>query len=99
MNARHVFISFLSLRLPLDPVVSQLKWVVVGIVVPLLCVCLMVVIGYILYQYLMGIGQKTPYMLVISTTLKLNTHSLAFKMPFFSPENSKHLICIYDSFD
>lgn len=65
MNARHVFISFFSPRLPPDPVVSQLQWVVVGIVVPLLCLCIMVVIGYILHQYLMGIGQKTPYSLVI----------------------------------
>lgn len=57
--------SFFSPCLPPDPVVSQLHSVVVGIAVPLLCVSIMVVIGHILYQYLMGVGQKTPYILVI----------------------------------
>ncbi|TNM95060.1 interleukin-20 receptor subunit alpha [Takifugu flavidus] len=48
---------------PQDPLVIQLQWVIMGIVVPFLCVCVIVVIGRILYQYLMGMGQKTPYTL------------------------------------
>lgn len=74
MNVCHLFITFLS---P-DPIISQLKWVVVGIVVLMLCVCVIVVIGYILYHYLMGIGQETPYTLVIQTTC---THALALNSP------------------
>ncbi|XP_023140763.1 interleukin-20 receptor subunit alpha [Amphiprion ocellaris] len=48
---------------PKDPVVVQMQWVVVGIVVPSLCVCVMVVAAYFLYHYLTGKGQKNPYIL------------------------------------
>lgn len=53
--------------LPPDPVIGQLQRVVVGIVVPSVCMCMLVVIGYLLYHYLMGKGQKTPYILVMQT--------------------------------
>ncbi|XP_074541756.1 interleukin-20 receptor subunit alpha [Halichoeres trimaculatus] len=48
---------------PPDPLVAQLQWVVVGIVVPFACMCALVVIGCLLYQYLTGKGQKSPYTL------------------------------------
>ncbi|XP_059212501.1 interleukin-20 receptor subunit alpha [Centropristis striata] len=48
---------------PQDPVIGQLQRVVVGIVVPALCICTLVVVGYFLYNYLSGKGQKSPYIL------------------------------------
>ncbi|XP_051792987.1 LOW QUALITY PROTEIN: interleukin-20 receptor subunit alpha [Acanthochromis polyacanthus] len=48
---------------PKDPVIEQMQWVVVGIVVPSLCVCVIVVAAYFLYHYLTGKGQKSPYIL------------------------------------
>ncbi|XP_060908297.1 interleukin-20 receptor subunit alpha [Labrus mixtus] len=48
---------------PPDPLIAKLLMVVVGIVVPTVCICLLVVIGYFLYQYLTGKGQKSPYIL------------------------------------
>ncbi|XP_041660745.1 interleukin-20 receptor subunit alpha [Cheilinus undulatus] len=48
---------------PPDPWIAQLRWVVVGIVVPSACMCLLGVAGYLLYQYLTGKGQKSPYTL------------------------------------
>ncbi|XP_044024284.1 interleukin-20 receptor subunit alpha isoform X2 [Siniperca chuatsi] len=48
---------------PPDPVIGQLKTVVVGIVVSSVCVCMLVVVGYLLYHYLTGKGQKSPYIL------------------------------------
>uniref|UniRef100_A0A3P8TMW9 Interleukin 20 receptor, alpha n=1 Tax=Amphiprion percula TaxID=161767 RepID=A0A3P8TMW9_AMPPE len=55
---------------PKDPVVVQMQWVVVGIVVPSLCVCVMVVAAYFLYHYLTGKGQKNPYILIHSARLE-----------------------------
>ncbi|XP_061609019.1 interleukin-20 receptor subunit alpha [Phyllopteryx taeniolatus] len=43
-----------------DPVTGQVRMVVVGIVVPSLCICILLVVGYVLYHYLMGNGQKRP---------------------------------------
>ncbi|XP_061668909.1 interleukin-20 receptor subunit alpha [Syngnathoides biaculeatus] len=43
-----------------DPVSGQVWMVVVGIAVPSLCICVLLVISYILYHYLMGNGQKRP---------------------------------------
>ncbi|XP_047430200.1 interleukin-20 receptor subunit alpha [Mugil cephalus] len=48
---------------PQDPVIEQLKKAVVGIVVPSFCICMMIVVGYILYHYLTGNGQKSPVIL------------------------------------
>ncbi|KAG8011211.1 Interleukin-20 receptor subunit alpha, partial [Nibea albiflora] len=48
---------------PPDPVVDQLKRVVVGVVVPSVCMCMLTVAGYLLYHYLMGKGKKSPYIL------------------------------------
>ncbi|XP_029281719.1 interleukin-20 receptor subunit alpha [Cottoperca gobio] len=48
---------------PQDPVIGQLQRVVVAIIVPSVCICMMVVVGYLLYRYLSGKGQKSPYIL------------------------------------
>ncbi|KAK5606755.1 hypothetical protein CRENBAI_016100 [Crenichthys baileyi] len=48
---------------PQDPVIKQLQQVVVGIVVPFLCICIIVLISYPLYNYLAGKGQKSPFTL------------------------------------
>lgn len=48
---------------PEDPLIGQLRWVIVGIVVPAVCICVLVVVGYLLYRYLSGKGQKSPYIL------------------------------------
>ncbi|XP_036942161.1 interleukin-20 receptor subunit alpha [Acanthopagrus latus] len=48
---------------PQDPVIDQLKRVVVGIVVPSACICIMVVVGYLLHHYLAGKGQESPLFL------------------------------------
>lgn len=45
---------------PQDPVIEQLQGVVVGIVVPSLCICIIVLISYLLYNYLNGDGHKRP---------------------------------------
>uniref|UniRef100_A0A673BZM0 Interleukin 20 receptor, alpha n=1 Tax=Sphaeramia orbicularis TaxID=375764 RepID=A0A673BZM0_9TELE len=49
---------------PEDPVITQLKRIVVGIVVPSVCICFLVVGGYVLYHYLTGKDQKNPYFLL-----------------------------------
>ncbi|XP_067428932.1 interleukin-20 receptor subunit alpha [Thunnus thynnus] len=46
-----------------DPVIGQLQRVVVGIVVSSACMCMLLVVGYLLYHYLTGKGQKSPYIL------------------------------------
>ncbi|XP_071335042.1 interleukin-20 receptor subunit alpha [Trachinotus anak] len=46
-----------------DPVTDQLQRTVWGIIVPSLCICVLVVVGYFLRNYLMGKGQKRPYIL------------------------------------
>nr|XP_040016434.1 interleukin-20 receptor subunit alpha [Gasterosteus aculeatus aculeatus] len=48
---------------PADPVIGQLLRVVVGIVVPSVCMCTLAVVGYLLHNYLTGKGQKSPYIL------------------------------------
>ncbi|XP_070843686.1 interleukin-20 receptor subunit alpha [Chaetodon trifascialis] len=48
---------------PPDPVIGQLQRVVVGIVVTSGCMCMLLVVGYLLYHYVTGTGQKTPYIL------------------------------------
>lgn len=48
---------------PQDPMIEQLQKVVVGIVVPSLCICIIMVVAYLLYNYLTGSGQKSPFML------------------------------------
>lgn len=55
---------------PPDPVMGQLKRVVVGIVVPSLCLCMCLVVGYVLYRYLSGSGQKSPLTLVRGHALR-----------------------------
>ncbi|XP_023286119.1 interleukin-20 receptor subunit alpha-like [Seriola lalandi dorsalis] len=48
---------------PKDPVTEQLQRAVWGIVVPSLCICVLVVVGYFLRNYLMGKGQESPHTL------------------------------------
>lgn len=48
---------------PKDPLIEQMQWVIVGIVVPSLCICIIVVAAYFLHHYLTGKGQKSPYIL------------------------------------
>ncbi|XP_041830941.1 interleukin-20 receptor subunit alpha [Melanotaenia boesemani] len=48
---------------PQDPMIEQLQKMVVGIVVLSSCICIIMLVGYLLYNYLTGRGQKTPYML------------------------------------
>ncbi|XP_069570563.1 interleukin-20 receptor subunit alpha [Brachyistius frenatus] len=48
---------------PQDPVIEQLQRVVVGIVVPSLCLCIIAVAVYLLYNYLTGKGQTSPHTL------------------------------------
>nr|XP_057913040.1 interleukin-20 receptor subunit alpha [Doryrhamphus excisus] len=56
-----------------DPVKEQLQKVVVGIVVPSMCICILMVVGYLLYHYLTGKEHKRPSVLdtplLPSTTL------------------------------
>ncbi|XP_008296014.1 uncharacterized protein LOC103369148 [Stegastes partitus] len=56
-SARHCITT------PKDPVIEQMQWVVVGVVVPSLCVCLIAVAAYLLHHYLTGKDQKSPYIL------------------------------------
>ncbi|KAM4712630.1 interleukin-20 receptor subunit alpha [Anableps anableps] len=48
---------------PQDPVIVQMQQVVMGIVVPSLCICIIVLVSYLLYNYLSGKGQKSPFIL------------------------------------
>lgn len=59
--------AHLCLYFPPDPLIGQLQIVVVGIVIPSVCMCMLAVVGYFLYRYLMGKGQKSPYILVKHT--------------------------------
>ncbi|XP_054618561.1 interleukin-20 receptor subunit alpha [Dunckerocampus dactyliophorus] len=43
-----------------DPVKGQLQRVVVGIVVPSMCICILMVVGYFLYHFLTGKEHKRP---------------------------------------
>ncbi|XP_027896493.1 interleukin-20 receptor subunit alpha [Xiphophorus couchianus] len=45
---------------PQDPIIMQLQRVVVGIVVPSLCICIIVLVSYLLYNYLSGKEQTSP---------------------------------------
>ncbi|XP_042371344.1 interleukin-20 receptor subunit alpha-like, partial [Plectropomus leopardus] len=47
---------------PQDPVIDQLRWMVV-VVVPTVCISVLVVAGYLLYRYVSGKEQKSPYFL------------------------------------
>lgn len=71
---------------PSDPVTGQLKSVVVSIVVPTVCMCMLVVVGYLLYQYLTGKGQKSPYI--------LNPPSFHPPPLIIPPENCKFIFTI-----
>ncbi|KAM6915118.1 interleukin-20 receptor subunit alpha [Xenentodon cancila] len=71
------------LTTPQDPVIEQLRMVVVGIVVPALFICTIVVVGYILHVYVAGKEQKSPYM--------LNQHSF-HRSPFAFPPDHPSLI-------
>ncbi|XP_039980577.1 interleukin-20 receptor subunit alpha [Xiphias gladius] len=64
---------------PQDPVIAQMQRVVWGIVAPSLCMCVLMVVGYFLRNYLMGKGQKSPYI--------LNPPSFQPPLMTFSPEN------------
>uniref|UniRef100_A0A3Q1G754 Uncharacterized LOC110968206 n=1 Tax=Acanthochromis polyacanthus TaxID=80966 RepID=A0A3Q1G754_9TELE len=73
---------------PKDPVIEQMQWVVVGIVVPSLCVCVIVVAAYFLYHYLTGKGQKSPYILSFPSPEPLRTTSAAPPCSYF-PQGSE----------
>ncbi|KAF7231183.1 interleukin-20 receptor subunit alpha [Nothobranchius furzeri] len=51
------------LTTPKDPVIEQLQKSLVGIVVPFLCLCVILVVGCCLYSYLSGKDQKSPHIL------------------------------------
>lgn len=70
MASKGILITLISFTLS-DPMVEQLKKVVVGIVVPSFCICMFVVIGYVLHHYLTGNGQKSPVNLVRQVSDKL----------------------------
>ncbi|XP_077409474.1 interleukin-20 receptor subunit alpha [Vanacampus margaritifer] len=56
-----------------DPIPVQVQMAIFGIVVPSLCMCIFLVVGYILYHYLMGNGRKNPITLdVAPLRLQLN---------------------------
>ncbi|XP_053192651.1 interleukin-20 receptor subunit alpha [Scomber japonicus] len=48
---------------PQDPMIGQLQRVVVGIIVSSVCMCMLLVVGYVLFHYLTGKGQKSPFTL------------------------------------
>ncbi|XP_017264497.1 interleukin-20 receptor subunit alpha [Kryptolebias marmoratus] len=79
-NTKYCFsakIKFLSIQMrsqssewycittPKDPVIEQLQSSLVGIVVPALCICVLMVVGYVLYHYLTASDQKSPPILKI----------------------------------
>lgn len=64
------------LTMPQDPVIGQLQKMVWGIAVPALCMCVLVVIGYFLHNYLTGKDQKKPYMLNPHPVLPLPTSTI-----------------------
>uniref|UniRef100_A0A146Y5N4 Interleukin 20 receptor, alpha n=1 Tax=Fundulus heteroclitus TaxID=8078 RepID=A0A146Y5N4_FUNHE len=66
---------------PQDPVIEQLQQVVVGIVVPALCICIIVVVSYLLYNYLAGKEQRMPF--------RLNQLSFHPNPLVFLPDNTK----------
>ncbi|XP_067338905.1 interleukin-20 receptor subunit alpha isoform X2 [Channa argus] len=53
---------------PQDPVIGQLQRIVVSIVVPSMCVGALLVVCHFLSNYLMGRGQKRPYILNLFPT-------------------------------
>ncbi|XP_070705361.1 interleukin-20 receptor subunit alpha [Pempheris klunzingeri] len=72
---------------PPDPVIGQLQRMVVGIVVPSVCLGVLVVVGYLLYHYLTGKGQKSPYI--------LSPPSFHMSPLTFPPENLKPIIITF----
>ncbi|XP_030577704.1 interleukin-20 receptor subunit alpha [Archocentrus centrarchus] len=71
--------AWLCIITPQDPRIKQLESVVVGIVVPALCICMISVAGYLLHHYLSGKDQKSPNILFPPPF---------YKSPFtFPPEN------------
>ncbi|XP_078146140.1 interleukin-20 receptor subunit alpha [Centroberyx gerrardi] len=69
---------------PQDPVIGQLHRVVVGIVVPTVCICMLAVAGYLLCRSLRGEGQKKPHILELT---KFHCPPLTF-----SPEVTKFIL-------
>ncbi|KAM9339207.1 interleukin-20 receptor subunit alpha [Symphorus nematophorus] len=76
---------------PPDPLIGQLQRIVVGIVVPFVCVCILVLVGYILHHYLTGKGQKSPDILKPPSF-----HPLPLT---FNPENISLLITVIQPSD
>ncbi|KAM9840342.1 interleukin-20 receptor subunit alpha [Aulostomus maculatus] len=79
---------------PPDPLTSHLQLVIVGIVVPSLCMCMTLVVGYLLYHFLSGKGQESPRSLNPSSFQpltfypnNLNIPSIPFfKVPSLDPD-------------
>ncbi|XP_034384004.1 interleukin-20 receptor subunit alpha [Cyclopterus lumpus] len=63
MPAKCLSLARHCITTPQDPLIGQLQSVVVGIVIPSVCMCMLAVLGYFLYRYLTGKGQKSPYIL------------------------------------
>ncbi|KAK5853110.1 hypothetical protein PBY51_006929 [Eleginops maclovinus] len=84
MPAQYLPSAWHCITTPKDPVIGQLQQVVVGIVVPSVCMCMLVVVGYLLHRYLSGKGQKSPFILNLPT----------FHPPplTFPPENPKLIV-------
>ncbi|KAF7667778.1 hypothetical protein LDENG_00048560 [Lucifuga dentata] len=52
---------------PKDPLIGQLQRIVIGIVIPAACICVLMVVGYLLYHYLRGTGTKSPHILKLTS--------------------------------
>lgn len=63
MPTKHHASTWHCITIPQDPLIDQLKRIVVGIVVPAVLLCLLGSVGYVLYNYLSGKGQRSPYVL------------------------------------
>uniref|UniRef100_A0A669ENZ0 Fibronectin type-III domain-containing protein n=1 Tax=Oreochromis niloticus TaxID=8128 RepID=A0A669ENZ0_ORENI len=76
--------AWLCITTSQDPVIEQLQSVIVGIVVPALCIGMIIAAGYLFHRYLSGKDQRSPNILNASTF---------YKLPLvFPPENSNLLL-------
>lgn len=50
-----------------DPLVVQLQLIILSTIIPVVFMCVLVLIIYLLYHYLNGSGQETPSFLVMSS--------------------------------
>ncbi|XP_034018254.1 uncharacterized protein LOC117503173 isoform X2 [Thalassophryne amazonica] len=69
---------------PPDPLIGQLQRVIASIVVPSLCICLLSVGGYFLFNYLTGKGKSNPDILA-------DTHAFHHYPPILSFEKTNFI--------